>query len=119
VTSSHEANIYRVKLGASVPPEPVSELNTLGDEERPVLTPDALTIYWSGHPLGSDEWRVWRAHRASLSSAFTDVRAMDTPSIPPPDSLDVIGISGDECRLYVIQSPVGAGLYDRIAVLTH
>jgi hypothetical protein len=54
----------------------LSEINTAGTEQRPFLSPDALSIYWS---LGG---KIYEATRSSLNDPFSNVTHMTAFDIP-------------------------------------
>jgi len=96
--------IYRAKRnGADFhPPERVEEIFTPDTQWCPVLSADALTVYWSsdradGGAKGDSD--IWRARRSTTSERFgppENVSEVNTPSPEFPTWL-----SPDGCRLYL------------------
>ncbi len=72
----------------------LKELNQLGDNGFPWLSPDGLTIYWSWIPGKSivvrDSW-IWTASRADPTSPFTNKQKLfpGTGPVLSPDGLEL------------------------------
>lgn len=55
----------------------LSELNTLGDERGPWLSPDGLRIYWWVRPtLETTQSEIWTAERNDANSPFTNKKRL-------------------------------------------
>jgi len=100
--------------GAYGTPQPVSELNTSSNDNRPFLTPDGLTIYWSyDRPDGGIAGRsiIWRATRASTSAPFSNLAPVVELNSGYNDRPD--WISPDQCKIYLTSTrPGGPGGQD-------
>jgi hypothetical protein len=83
------------------PPTPVSQFNSLGDDELPTLSADGLTIYFGSTrtaPGTKGSFDIWTSHRSTVNDGFpapTLVDELNTSSAEAPAWL-----SADNCRLY-------------------
>ena len=98
--SNASFKIYRASLGADgTPGTPTAapEFDSRHDD-RPVLSFDGLTMYWSSNaqPLRSGD--IWVATRASPTDAFGAMKAVDELSSSNQDY--PLWLSADQCRLY-------------------
>jgi hypothetical protein len=96
-------------------PVAVTELNTSFNETGSWLTPDALTVYWTtnrtdGNAKGQGD--IWRAHRATASSAFAGLVDLPDPLINTAADESLGSLSNDACRLYFWSNRAGVGGYD-------
>ena len=90
------------------PPAEATELNSAGNDRRPVLSADRLTIYWSsdrtetGTKGGFD---VWTAHRTAVNAPFSQLRLVDEVNTMANEN--VATLSADQCRLYMYSDASG------------
>jgi hypothetical protein len=111
----------RPPIGSSVSGDvTVTELNTLGSNRTPVLSPDEMTIYFSSNRPSAtkdgsiDDYDVWVAKRTIAGGAF------GTPELVANVSSNVDDypswVSADDCRLYLFgerEVPGGGGGTDQ------
>jgi hypothetical protein len=81
---------------------PVAELNTMGFDTAPVVTPDGLTIFFSSNRAdvrasgGND---IWTARRSTSSDGFGAPRIVAELNTPSSDA--VTWVSADGCTVYI------------------
>ncbi len=109
--------LYEASLVGAPALHPVSELNVGTAASYPVLTPDALTIFWVDNRINMNVFSVWRADRSTTTDPFSNARP--AINITNGRAFVPVGVSADACRLYVIGSPLvaGTGQDQEIAVL--
>jgi len=93
------------------PPVELAELSTPGTERDPFLSPDELTIYYSGE-LGSNQLDVLTATRAHVGDRFGTPSVFAPASSPSSDTK--MSISIDQLTLVACQYN-GSGNFDVIA----
>jgi hypothetical protein len=82
-------------------PQPVLELNTSVDDQRPVLSDNELTMFFASTRTGdgamgsSDIWVATRGSRAGSFGSATNVHELNTAAFETPG-----WISPDGCRMY-------------------
>jgi hypothetical protein len=95
----------------------LSELNTAGMEQRPFLSPDALSIYY-----GTSNAQIFEATRQSLNDPFGNVQHLSAFDMPngsgqPSISSDgktfyfVSGASSDIYVSYLVPEPATIALF--------
>jgi Tol biopolymer transport system component len=80
----------------------LSELNTAGVEQRPFLSPDGLTIYYSEASLG----QIFEATRQSLNDPFGNIQHLSAFDIPGASS-NHPAISSDGTAFYFVVASAG------------
>lgn len=87
----------------------VAELNALGGVANPSLTPDELTIFFTGTsvPGGQDGYDIWMATRHNKSSPF--INAINLAEINSPEQDAHPSISPDGLTLYFDSERNGTG----------
>jgi hypothetical protein len=96
-------------------PSPVTAIDTAGWEESAHLSPDELTIYFSGENRddAGTGWAIWVATRATTTSAFSAATLL--PGISPAAyTLRGPSVSGDGLDLYATRT-YGGGVYGIVA----
>jgi len=81
-------------------------VNTTANEDRPVPSPDGLTLYFARNTdPATDNYEIWVAHRSSPTGAFNSVEII--PSLNSPLRDTPLLLSDDGCTLYLSSSRTG------------